>query len=252
MPGGGGERMIAHERQLFVVDDAMSDRTAVLIEPLAVGMHAALRSRPFGDGPILVLGSGPIALGVIWALRAAGYQGELVAQIKREHEAKIARSLGASTVVSPGDEVRDALIKTGAQAFMPIIGDEVYAGGGYPLIFDCVGSAQTIKQSLRYASLRGRIVLLGCAAEIPKLDLTFVWARELEIKGFQCYGDEAWRGGTEHTFQITHDMLLETGAPVENMVTHVYPLSQYRDALSTATNRRRTRSVKVLLDPSEG
>ena len=135
---------------------------------------------------------------------------------------------------------------------MPIVGDEVYAGGGFPLIFDCVGSGETIKQSLRHAALRGKIVLLGCAAEISKLDLTFVWARELEIKGFQCYGDEEWRGETVHTFQITHDMLLETGAPVEDMVTHVFPLGQYRDALSTAANRRKTGSVKVLLDPSEG
>jgi len=252
LPGGWGERLISHESQLFAVDDSMSDRTAVLMEPLAVGMHAALRSRPFGEGPVLVLGSGPIALGVIWALRAAGYQGELVAQIKREHEAKIARSLGASTVVSPGDEVRDALVGTGAQAYMPIVGDEVFAGGGFPLIFDCVGSGETIKQSLRHAALRGKIVLLGCAAEIPKLDLTFVWARELEIKGFQCYGDEDWRGETVHTFQVTHDMLLETGAPVEDMVTHIFPLGEYRDALSTAANRRKTNSVKVLLDPSEG
>jgi threonine dehydrogenase-like Zn-dependent dehydrogenase len=252
LPGGWGERMIAHASQLFPVADEMSDNAAVLIEPLAVGMHAALRSRPFPEGPVLVLGSGPIALGVVWALRAAGYQGELVAQMKRAHEAKLARSLGASSVVSPGDEARDALVDTGAQAYMPIVGDEVYAGGGFPLIFDCVGSGDTIKQGLRYASVRGRIVLLGCAAEIPKLDLTFVWANELEIKGFQCYGDEEWRGGTEHTFQITHDMILETAAPVADMVTHVFPLSQYRNALSTAANRRKTGSVKVLLDPTAG
>lgn len=252
LPGGWGERMIAHESQLFPLDDAMSDRTGALIEPLAVGMHAALRSRPFNDGPILVLGSGPIALGLIWALRAAGYDGELIAQIKRDHEAKLARTFGATGTVAPGDEARDALIATGSQAYMPIVGDEVYAGGGFPLIFDCVGSEQTIKQALRYASVRGKIVLLGCAAEIPKLDLTFVWANELEIQGFQCYGDESWRGKTEHTFQITHDMLLETGAPVEDMVTHVYPLRQYREALSTAANRRKTNSVKVLLDPTVG
>lgn len=250
LPGGWGERMIAHESQLFPVDDAMSDRTAALIEPLAVGMHAALRSRPWGDGPVLVVGSGPIALGVVWALRAAGFQGEVIAQVRRKHEAEMARAFGASDVISPGDEARDALVKTGAQAYMPIVGDEVYAGGGFPLIFDCVGSEQTIKQSLRYATVRGRIILLGCAAEIPKLDLTFVWARELQIQGFQCYGDEEWRGGTEHTFRITHDMLLETGAPVDRMVTHVYPLAQYRDALATAANRRKTGSVKVLLDPA--
>ena len=76
LPGGWGERMIAHESQLYPIDDAMSDHTAVLMEPLAVGMHAALRSRPFGDGPALVIGSGPIALGMTWALRAAGYSGD--------------------------------------------------------------------------------------------------------------------------------------------------------------------------------
>jgi len=252
LPGGWAEGMIAHESQLFAVDDAMTDRTAALLEPLAVGMHAALRSRPFPAGPVLVLGSGPIALGVVWALRAAGFEGEIVAQIKRRHEAVLARSLGADVIVSPGDEARDALIGTGAQAYMPIVGDEVYAGGGFPLVFDCVGSGETVKQALRYAAVRGTIVLLGCAAEIRKLDLTFVWANELTIRGFQCYGDESWRGKTEHTFQITHDMLLETGAPVDDMVTHVFPLRQYRDALSTAANRRKTGSVKVLLDPTAG
>jgi threonine dehydrogenase-like Zn-dependent dehydrogenase len=250
LAGGWGERMIAHESQLFPLDDRLADRTAVLLEPLAVGMHAVLGSRPFGSGPALVIGSGPIALGTIWALRAAGYEGELVAQIKRGHEADIARALGASEIVSPGDQARQGLVETGAQAYMPIIGDEVYAGGGFPLIFDCVGSGETVKQSLRYAAPRGRIVMLGCAAEIRKLDLTFVWARELEIKGYVCYGDEEWRGARKHTFEVTHDLLLETGAPVERMVTHVYPLGQYRDALSAAANRRSTGSIKVLLDPT--
>jgi len=250
LPGGWGERMVAHESQLFPVDDGMSDHTAALMEPLAVGMHAALRSEPFGTGPILVLGSGPIALGVIWALRAVGYAGEIIAQVRRTHEADMARAFGASSTIAPGDEARDAMIGTGASAYMPIVGDEVYAGGGFPLIFDCVGSEQTIKQALHYASVRGRIVLLGCAAEISKLDLTFVWANELQIQGYQCYGDESWRGKTEHTFQITHDLLLETGAPVHQMVTHIYPLAQYREALSTAANRRKTGSVKVMLQPN--
>jgi threonine dehydrogenase-like Zn-dependent dehydrogenase len=249
LPGGWGERMIAHESQLFPVADEMPDHAAVLIEPLAVGMHAALRSRPFPAGPILVIGSGPIALGLVWALRAAGFDGELIAQMKRPHEQELARAFGASETVTPGVEARDALVDTGARAYMPIIGDEVYAAGGFPLIFDCVGSAQSIKQGLRYASVRGRIVLLGCAAEISKLDLTFVWANELEIKGYQCYGDETWRGRIEHTFQITHDMILETGAPVEDMVIHVYPLNQYRNALSAAANHRKSGAVKVLLDP---
>ena len=39
---------------------------------------------------------------------------------------------------------------------------------------------------------------------------------------------------------------------MSRMVTHVFPLAQYRDALSTAANRRKTGSIKVLLDPAEG
>ena len=135
---------------------------------------------------------------------------------------------------------------------MPIVGDEVYSGGGFPLIFDCVGSGETLKQSLRFAAPRGRVVLLGCAAEIRKLDLTFVWARELDVKGYVCYGLEDWQGARAHTFQIVHQLLRETGAPVESLVTDVYPLREYETALSAVSNRRRTGSIKVLLDPSIG
>jgi threonine dehydrogenase-like Zn-dependent dehydrogenase len=252
LPGGWGERLVAHESQLFPVDDSVDDRAAVLIEPIAVGMHAVLRTRPWGEGPVLVIGSGPIALGTIWSLRAAGFEGEIVAQIKRGHEADLARSFGASQVVSPGDQARQALVDTGARAYMPIVGDEVYAGGGFPLIFDGVGSGQTVKQSLRFASPRGRIAMLGCAAEIRKLDLTFVWAREVTVRGFVGYGREDWEGGAAHTFRIAHDLLVQSGVPVEDMVTHVYPLDQYKNALSTAANRRKTGSIKVLLDPSAG
>ena len=72
----------------------------------------------------------------------------------------------------------------------------------------------------------------------------------LGIAGFVGYGRESWNGGEAHTFQITHDLLVQSRAPVSDMVTHVYPLQQYRDALSTAANRRKTGSIKVLLDPS--
>lgn len=248
-PGGWSEQTIAHERHVFRIDDQLSNRTAVLMEPLSIGMHAALAIGPFSDGPALVIGSGPIALGTIWALRAVGYRGELLSQVKRGHEADIARALGATDVVAPGDEARSALLETGAKAYEPIIGDEVYAGGGFPLVIDCVGSAETLRQSLGYAAPRGRIVVLGCAPEIPKLDLSFLWARELDVRGFVGYGLEDWRGERKHTFEITHDLLLETKAPVERMITHTFPLGEYRNALSAAANRSQSSSIKVLLEP---
>lgn len=250
LPGGWGETMVAHRSQIVPLDDRIDDHTGVLIEPLSVGLHAVLGMRPWGRGPALVVGSGPIALGTVWALRAAGFEGEIVAQIKRRHEADLARAFGATAVVSPGDEARDALIGTGAQAYMPLVGDEVYAGGGFPLIFDCVGSRETLDQALRFAAPRGRIVMLGCAARIRDIDLTFVWAREVTVRGFVGYGLEEWHGEVCHTFEVAQELLIETEVDVSAMVTHVYPLSQYRDALSAAANRGRSGSIKVLLDPT--
>jgi L-iditol 2-dehydrogenase len=248
LPGGWGEQLIAHEAHLFPVDDAVPDHAAVLIEPLAIGMHAALGTEA-GPGPILVIGSGPIALGTVWALRASGYQGELIAQTKRQNEARLAQLFGASSVVTPGDAARDALIETGAQAYMPIVGKEVYAGGGFPVVFDCVGSAQSLDQALRFAAARGRIIVLGNMGKARGLDLTPLWHNELDVKGYLCYGRERFRGAERHTFEITHDLLLETRTPVQEMVTHVFPLGQFRDALATAFQRKRTGSVKVALDP---
>ncbi|MFP3948281.1 MAG: zinc-dependent alcohol dehydrogenase, partial [Longimicrobiales bacterium] len=249
LPGGWGERLIAHRSQVFPVPDELDDRAAVLTEPLSTGMHAALECRPLGDGPILVIGSGPIALGTIWALRSVGFAGEIVGQTKRSHEAHLARLVGASRVVSPGDEARQALIDTGASAYQPLVGPEVYSGGGFPLVFDCVGSRSSLDQSLRHAAPRGRLVLLGCAGEMKKLDLTFLWARELEVKGFVGYGRERWEGEEAHTFEVTLGALRRTGTRVQEMVTHVFPVDQYRDALSAAADHRKSGAVKVLLEP---
>ena len=114
LPGGWGERLVAPERHLHPLPGQLSDRTAVLIEPLSIGVHAVLNCPPREGEPALVIGSGPIALAPVWALRALGFRGEVVAQPKRPHEAELARALGASLVVAPGDEARTALVQTHA------------------------------------------------------------------------------------------------------------------------------------------
>jgi L-iditol 2-dehydrogenase len=194
LPGGWGERMMAHQSQLFRVPEGLDDRVAVLAEPLSIGLHAVLQAPPAPSCSVLVIGSGPIAMGTLWALRASGFGGRVVAQAKRTREVDLARALGATAVVRPGLEARQALIDTGAMAYQPIVGPEVYSGGGFQAVYDCVGSEESLEQALRFASPRGRVVMLGCAARLRSLDLTFLWARELEIRGFLGYGREVWNG----------------------------------------------------------
>jgi threonine dehydrogenase-like Zn-dependent dehydrogenase len=249
LPGGWGEMVIAHQSQLFPVADDLDDRTAVLIEPLSIGVHAVLNT-PLPEGTqVLIIGSGPIALAPMWALRSTGFTGVIVSQVMRKRERDLARKLGATEVVSPGPEARQSLVDTGALAYQPLVGPEVYAGGGFQVVFDCVGSQGSLEQALRFTSPRGRAVILGCVARMSRLDLTPVWARELGIKGFVGYGREEWRGERMHTFQVTHRLLEEVGQGVGEMVTHVFPLSQYRDALKAAAVLPGKESIKVVLQP---
>lgn len=253
LPGGWGEQMIAHRRQVFPVPDAIPDRVAVLAEPLSIGVHGVLGSRAFqARGPVLVIGSGAIAFATVWALRTLGYGGRVVAQVKRPHEVALAESLGANETVAPGDEARQALIDTGASAYMPVVGDEVYAGGGFEVVFDCVGSRASVSQALRYASPRGRVVVLGCAGQLRKLDLTFLWARELRIEGFVGYGTERWNGRAQHTFEIVLERMAAGPGALADLVTHIFPLKQYRDALRAAYDHRRSEAIKVALAPGSG
>jgi threonine dehydrogenase-like Zn-dependent dehydrogenase len=252
LPGGWGETMVAHESQLFTVPDELEDKTAVLIEPLSIGVHAVMNEPPRRNETVLVIGSGPVAMATVWALRGLGFGGDLVVQAKRAAETKLALSLGASRVARPGEEARQALVDTGSMAYQPLVGPEVYSGGGFPLIFDCVGTRESLDQSMRFAAPRGRIVVLGCSAQVPKLDLTFLWARELVVRGFLGYGTEEWDGRTLHTFEVTRELLLRKPLPVDQIVTHIFPLTQYREALKAASNRRKSGAMKVVLKPGAG
>ncbi|MFC1660255.1 zinc-binding dehydrogenase [Gemmatimonadota bacterium] len=249
LPGGWGEATMAHESQLFGVDDGMEDRAAVLIEPLSIGMHAVLRAPPRANESVLVLGAGPIGLGTVWALRATGFHGDLLVQDPRPEVEDIARLFGATEVIRPGPEARQALVDTGAMAYQPLVGPEVYSGGGFPLIYDCVGRKSSLEQALLYAAPRGRIVMLGCAAQVSRMDLTLLWARELDWKGFVGYGRERWQGEDRHTFEITQELIGAAGIPVDRMVTHAFPLSQYRDGLKAAIHRHRSGALKVIFRP---
>ena len=60
--GGWGEVLVAHPSQVHKVPDAMSDEAAVLIEPFACCIHAALRGGATREDIVVVSGAGALPL----------------------------------------------------------------------------------------------------------------------------------------------------------------------------------------------
>ena len=248
LPGGWAERMAAHASQLHPVPDGVSDERAVLVEPLAVAFHGVLRRTPPAGARVLVIGAGTIGLCTVAALRLLGVDARVTVAARHGMQAELARALGADQVVSPR-EIGAAARAAGARAFRPLIGREVYRGG-FDLVYDCVGTRRSLDDALRVAREGGTVVLLGGAGEIPRLDWTFVWMRELEIVGSVGYGLERAGERRVHTFDLVLEALAEhPELPVERMITHRFPLRRYREALRAALDRRSSGAVKILFTP---
>ena len=68
--GGWGAMLVAHRSQVFPVPDRLPDDRAVLVEPLACAIHAALKAEPEPGASVLVVGAGTVGLLTLLALRA--------------------------------------------------------------------------------------------------------------------------------------------------------------------------------------
>jgi threonine dehydrogenase-like Zn-dependent dehydrogenase len=251
LPGGFSESLLAHSSQLVRMPDAVPDERAVLTEPIAIGVHAVLKREPRDGEQVLIIGGGMIAYSVLCALRLLGHKSHVTQLLLLDFQAQLARELGADEVIKVGkgvDVLAQVVELTGARRHKPVIGRDV-STGGFPLVFDCVGTPESVRDSLAYASSQGTIVMVGNAGIVPKADVTNVWAHELSWVGTAFYGPEPSRG-MRHTLALTTELL--SGSPaakLDKLITHTFALEQYQDAVVANIERARFRSVKTVFKP---
>jgi L-iditol 2-dehydrogenase len=249
LPGGFGERMVAHKSQVFRVPESLSDSRAVLTEPLAVGAHAVFRHPPREGEKVLVVGGGIIAFSVLWAIRELCPTAEVTLFTVEDYQLPIARSLGAARAWSPkeGSLMKQAALATSSRVLRPAIG-RGFLTGGFSRVYDCVGSRASLDDAMRVTDGGGTLVLVGAAGILPNIDMTFVWSRELKLEGTVFYGHEEWRGQRARTFDACLELLTTTALPVDSLVTHTFPLGEYARAIECNLDRGRHRSIKAAFD----
>ncbi|MEY2996559.1 MAG: hypothetical protein RLZ86_1210, partial [Actinomycetota bacterium] len=246
--GGWSDEFVAHESQIHELPDTVSDERAVLVEPLAGGIHAALslspiveRARSLGETPVIaVLGAGTMGLTAILGLRRYLPGVRIVVGARYPHQQALARAFGADVVV-PDDELPRAVRR---EVGCHVVGD--YLSGGAHATIDAVGNSASIASCLRFTRPRGTISLLGMPASVD-VDLTGLWHRETALVGAYTYGTETLSDGSRRR---TFDLAIETAAdtPVDRLLSATYRLDDYEDALAHASSAGRRGAVKIAFD----
>ncbi len=248
--GGFGQCFVAHQSQLVEPPADISDEQAVLTDPLACSLHAALRADLSSARNVLVYGSGMMGLGLIACLRAIGYAGSIDVPARHEYLDALAIKLGASSVLKlPRDgrgRFEAVARRTGAEVKESRFRNFMLCGG-YDVSFDCVGSRQSVNECLKWTAARGQVVMLG-TGHGGGVDLTPVWFRELHIIGAYGRQVEQFAGRAISTYVLVHNLMLEGKLNVSPLLTHRFRIEQYKEAFSLCLNKRAGKAIKVVFD----
>ena len=242
--GGWAPWFWAHESQIHRIGDDVPDERAVLVEPIAGGVHAALLAAPTiadaTDPVVAVLGAGTMGLAAIAGLRRYLPGVRIVVGARYPHQIALATAIGADVVV-PSSRLALAVRR---EVGCHMIGDALSSGAHVTI--DAVGTGATIADSLRITRPRGRVVLLGMPADV-RLDLTGLWHRETELKGAYTYGTETLPDGRRVR---TFDLAFETAAhfEAERLLSATYRLDDHVEAIAHAAAAGRRGAVKIAFD----
>jgi len=221
--GGWSTGFVAHQSQLHEVPGDMADEAAVMVEPAACALHAA---RMAGDAEtVAVIGAGTLGLLTVAAL--AGEREVLVAA-RHPQQRTLATSFGGTPVDDIERAVRRATrsLRTDGQLT-----------GGVETVFDCVGSDDSIAQALRVVAPGGTVVLVGMPGK-TSVDLTGLWHREASLKGSYAYSHQDFADAFE----------LVRRFDLGRLVSALYPLDRYREAIDHAAHAGRRGAVKIAFD----
>jgi threonine dehydrogenase-like Zn-dependent dehydrogenase len=244
--GGWSAMLVAHRSQLHAVPEGIADERAVLVEPLACAIHAALRGRPEPGDSVLIVGAGTVGILTLLALREFTDAGAIVVVAKHRGQRDLARRYGATEVVGPREAV--TAVRRGSRAFrlQPERGP-AFLLGGVDLAIECAGTRGSLDLALRTTRAGGRVVLAGLP--VAGADLTPVWFRELEMVGAYASGIERVNGDRRSAFDLAMSVAAEVD--LDGVLGATYPLGSWREAIDHAMSAGRLGTPKVAFDPRE-
>lgn len=212
------QEYVAHEADLcYKLPDNVSTLEGALIEPLAVGFHAAIQGDAHLGQRAVVMGAGCIGLVSMMALKARGVSEVYVVDIMEKRLQK-ALELGAAGVINGAEE--DVLERV----------KELTDGAGMDLVIETAGTEITTRQAIHMAKKGSNIVLVGYSKSGEMtLPMSLVLDKELTFKTVFRY---------RHIYPMAIDAVAAGKVNLKGIVTDVFGLDEVQKAMDYSVNNK--------------
>ena len=201
---GGMQEQITVPTDILIPARQLTDEQMAIVEPLAIGAHAMRRAHLQNRETIVVVGCGPIGIGI---MKLAQIQGAKVIamDVNQQRLDYAKKNIGVDYIVL-ADKNAEAKVS------------EITNGDMATVVFDATGHKGALEAGTKYMSHGGRYVLVG----LSKGDLTFshpaIHAKETTI---MCS-----RNATFEDFEHVIDVLEQGKFPMDSFITHKVNFTQ--------------------------
>ena len=199
-PGAAADRISVPAWLAHVINENVSNETAVLAEPTAVVTQSFIKANPKPKSRILIIGDGTIAL--IAATMAKTYQPELIHMLGlKSGQAEIAKTAGVDLFMTEPSEQK------------------------YDLIIEAAGSIERIASAIKQLVRGGTLVLLGYPGfgKSAPILIDDVINGDLNVLGSFGSSLDAWKKTVE---------LMNSGElDLSYLVTHKFKLEDHENAV---------------------
>ena len=196
---GGFAEYISVPSAMLLHGEGLSYDELSLVEPLAIGAHGVRRAAVKTNEFVLVVGAGPIGLGIAEFARIAG--GKVIMMDINDRRLEFCSSkLGVFATINPAKDDAMQQLKSLTNADMPTV------------VIDATGNLKAINNSFQYMAHGARYVLVGLQKgeislshpEFHKREGTLMSSRNATRSDFEHVIASMKKGLVKPTTYITH------------------------------------------------
>ena len=228
-PGGLTSKIAVRSDMVIKVPDNIQDEEVAMVEPLAVGLHAAHLGRIAVGDDVLVIGAGIIGLA---SAEFAKKEGASYLAITETNKARGEKAVDLKVA----DEYYDATDKDLVSKLM------AKTNGGFDVVIECVGNGAAVNSALSLVKPGGIVVLVGVATDAVPTYTVMAVMKELVVQGAIAY--------TYNEFKSCIDLIARKQVDVLKFVDDIVPLERVQEAYERLTSGTDA-AVKILVDPKK-